>query len=311
MRRSRQFFSRLITVLIAGGVLAAPASSAALPQSAPPAPPQLQQADYEQFLAYWTTEATWHCELQLRNNLVASPLTVTPALRTPDGTETALAPVTIQPQEVKSVDLDAAIAAAAPQLLQSYGSAVLRFHCFDYGNLYAALMIRNAGHPFAFHIDARMQLQGYEAASRDGVWWLPNATASDWLILTNQGGNPIQFDLSLYDASGKEAKQSLVLGPRATDRYSVRQLVQAAGLAGSYGGIRILTTANAGSLDSIHVLFDQTAGFSAILKMFDHDPNATLKERDYAKTAVWTLRAPMLALANPDPSLGFPAGTTL
>ncbi len=45
--------------------------------------------------------------------------------------------------------------------------------------------------------------------------------------------------------------------------------------------------------------------------MFDYNPNAKLEERDYARTAAWTLRAPMLALSNPDPALAFPPGTTL
>lgn len=47
------------------------------------------------------------------------------------------------------------------------------------------------------------------------------------------------------------------------------------------------------------------------MKMFDYDPRAQLKERDYAATGQWTLRAPMLALSSPDPALAFPVGTVL
>ena len=47
------------------------------------------------------------------------------------------------------------------------------------------------------------------------------------------------------------------------------------------------------------------------MKMFFYDPRAQLQERDYAKTGQWTLRAPMLALSSPDPSLAFPVGTVL
>ena len=101
------------------------------------------------------------------------------------------------------------------------------------------------------------------------------------------------------------------MGSYETTRISVRKLLQAAGLAGSYGGIKVSAAAHAGSLDTLHFLFDETAGFAAILKMFDYDPQAKLAERDYAKTGVWTLRAPMLALSNPDPALAFPSGTTL
>jgi hypothetical protein len=284
--------------------------SFALAQVRPSQPPPTL-VDNEQVIAYWTTETGWKSELQLRNNKVAGDLTVTPALRLPDGSETVLVSVTIKPQEVTAIDLDAAIGNTAPRLVGTYGSVVLRFHSSSRGNLYAALMVRNIGHPFAFHIDASGERQDYQTASREGVWWLPQETTSDYLIFTNQGQDVIPLNLSLYDAAGKEAKQKLVLGPRETSRYSVRKLVQAAGLSGSYGGVKIFANAHAGSLDTIHVLFDETAGFSAILKMFGHEPNAKLEERDFARTGTWTLRAPMLALSNPDPALGFPVGTIL
>ena len=82
-------------------------------------------------------------------------------------------------------------------------------------------------------------------------------------------------------------------------------------LSGSYGGIKVSAVTHAGSLDTLHVLFDESAGFSAVMKMFDYDPRAQIKERDFAKTGQWTLRAPMLALSSPDPALAFPVGTTL
>ena len=47
------------------------------------------------------------------------------------------------------------------------------------------------------------------------------------------------------------------------------------------------------------------------MKMFDHSPGTTLEERDYTRTKTWTLRAPMLALSNPDSALAFPVGTIL
>ena len=56
--------------------------------------------------------------------------------------------------------------------------------------------------------------------------------------------------------------------------------------------------------------------FNEVLTATDPLGNTTtnqtkLEERDYAETGVWTLRAPMLALSNPDPALAFPPGTTL
>ena len=134
------------------GLLVQPAGGQAA--SPPPQPPQLPSVDQEQFIPYWTTETGWHSELQLRNNLTDQDLTVIPALRMPDGVETALAPSTIKPQEVLAIDLERAIGSKAPQLIGTYGSVVLRYHSPGYRNLNAALMIRNVGHPFQFHIDA-------------------------------------------------------------------------------------------------------------------------------------------------------------
>ena len=270
----------------------------------------VEAADQEQFLPYWTTEGTWDSELQLRNNQSSQPLTVTPVLRTADGSETVLSPVTINPEDVKSFDINTVLRTMAPQLLGTYGSVVLRYQAATAGTLYPVLMVHDGGHPIAWHIDGREE-QSYEAAGREGVWWLPKNSTSAYLILTNYGANPIPLELSLYDANGKETKQMVSLQPRQMIRYSVRQLIQAAGLGGSYGGIKVFAPVHAGSLDTLHVLFDEKIGFSALLKMFEHDPNAKMEEHDFAGTAVWTLRAPMLALSQPDPALGFPAGTRL
>jgi hypothetical protein len=268
---------------------------------------QTETQGFEQFVAYWTTEDSWHSELQLKNNQPGRDLTVLPALRTPDGAETALPAVTIKSQEVKSID----IGAIAPQLGATYGSVVLRYSSTGARGLYASVMVHDLGHAIAFHLDATGEDQDSDAASREGIWWLPNQTASDYLVLTNQGKSPMEVVLSLYDLTGKESKQRLALGPRQTIRYSVRQLLRSSGLAGTYGGIRIFATNHAGSLDSTHFVFDEQAGFSALLKMFDHDPKTTIERRDFAGTRVWTMRAPMLALSRPDAALGFPEGLVL
>jgi hypothetical protein len=249
--------------------------------------------------------------LQLRNNQVGHILTVTPVLRTADGTETPLFPVVVQPQEVKTVDVATAIGNSAPQLIGTYGSLALRYSAPNQINLYAVSMVMGVGHSIAFHIDATGEDQAENVGGREGIWWLPNATANDYLVLMNQGQIPLQLSVSLYDASGKASVQRLALPPRGMNRLSVRQLVSAAKLAGSYGGIKVSAASHAGSLDTLHVLFDENAGFSAVMKMFFYDPRAQLQERDYAKTGQWTLRAPMLALSNPDPSLAFPVGTVL
>jgi hypothetical protein len=267
----------------------------------------LEVKDFEQVVPYWTTEGSWRSELQLRNNVNGQNLTVTPSLRTADGAETILPAVTIKPQEIKTLD----ISDEAPQIGRAYGSIVLRYHSAFSGALYASLMLLDLGHPIAVHLDAIPADDTLQGVSREGVWWLPNGTTSDYLVLTNQRNTVLKLDMSIYDARGTESKQTLALGPRQTMRYSVRQLVQSVSFSGSFGGIKVAAKAHAGSLDTIHFLFDEQTGFSALLKMFDHDPAVKIEARDFAHTGVWTQRATMLALSQPDPSLGFPEGTSL
>jgi hypothetical protein len=208
---------------------------------------------------------------------------------------------------VKTID----VGEAAPQVGKTYGSIVVRYRSAFSGALYASLMLQDMGHPVSVHLDAITADDTLQGLSREGIWWLPNDTTNDYLVLTNQGSAPLKLTLSIYDAQGKESRQALALGPRQTARYSVRQLVQSAGFRGSYGGIKIVAEKHAGTLDTVHFLFDEAAAFSALLKMFDRDPAAKIEQRDFARSGIWTLRAPMLALSQPDPVLSFPEGTTL
>jgi len=285
-----RFFSRsiifipLLVIPFAPHLAQAQSQPAPPTHKAPPPPPPPPAVDQQQFISYWTTETGWRTELQLRNNQVGHILTVTPVLRTADGTETPLFPVVVQPQEVKTVDVATAIGNSAPQLIGTYGSLALRYSAPNQINLYAVSMVMGVGHSIAFHIDATGEDQAENVGGREGIWWLPNATANDYLVLMNQGQIPLQLSVSLYDASGKASVQRLALPPRGMNRLSVRQLVSAAKLAGSYGGIKVSAASHAGSLDTLHVLFDENAGFSAVMKMFFYDPRAQLQERDYAKT---------------------------
>jgi hypothetical protein len=250
----------------------------------------------------------------MRNNLAHGDLTVVPVLRDHDGAEFPLAPVTIFPNEVKSVDVSEAVVKQAPQLAGSYGSVVFRYTSLFTKNLYAAVMVFDGGHPIAFHMDAFADVPEFSAGSREGVWWLPSATVRDYLVLTNKSQRPLPTTLRLYDAKGKSFSQPIVLKPRSTARFSVRELLQKARLAGQYGGIEIEAKSGVGSLDTTHVMFDETAGFSALMKMFDRDPNEQVAPRSGPPTEedkIWTTRAPMLALTNPDAALGFPADTVL
>jgi hypothetical protein len=315
----RVLLSSIAVLVIAVSAASGSCQSTPPPGGPPPLPkdkkfpaasglPAVQQ---EQFLSYWTSETGWHSDLQLRNNSLQD-LAVTPVLRRSDGTEVPLSPITIKSEEVVSVNLDDAISASnAPNLVGTYGSAVLRYTSPTQASLYAAIMVSEPGHPIMFHIDENGDAESFQSGSREGIWWLPNNTATGYLIETNFGSQTIPLVLSLYDPAGREYRQVVALPAQETVRLSIRDLVRAAGFTSSYGGIKVAAAAHAGSLDTVQFLFDENAGFSALMKMFDYDPQVQIGARDYARTGSWTLRAPMLALSTPDPALAFPAGTQL
>ncbi len=271
----------------------------------------LTEKQQEQFVSYWTNESNWHSELQLRNTMPSKELLVTPSVISPDGREFALKEVKIKPQQVVNVDLSTAVASAAPSLVGGYGSLILRYDSGSMRSLYAAVMVHRMGRSIAFHIDAMDNLDSVAQVGRQGIWWLPNAQVKDYLVLSNQSVKPIPLKLTVYSQSEKPYVTDLTLSSREMRRLSIRALVDSGGLSGSFGGISIMPTSNGQALDSLHVAFDEQVGFSAALKMFDYDPGATIGDRDHNRSGVWTLRAPMLALAHPDPELAFPPSTLL
>jgi hypothetical protein len=289
-----------IYLLLASSLLTA--QTAPVKQVAPIyiGPGKWAPAPQELYAPYWTLEPGWSTELEIRNNLTRRELRVTPVLRTTDGNEALLAPVTLQPDEIVAVNLEAAVAAAKPELLGrtgAFGSVVFRFDANSASNAFAAAVVRREGHPIDFHFDA------YDTGSTavEGIWYLPTENSTSYLILSNPTVKPVTARLILSDASGATHPLSLRLGPGQSQRLNVREVFRAA-VGGAVGGLS-LSVAKDGALSATEIVFDEITGFAAIMKLFDREPTDKAENR--------VLRAPMMALSQPDSSLGLPSGTAL
>ena len=235
-------------------------------------------------------------------------------LRLSNGQEYPLSPVTIPVSDLATVDVSQELANLASPLAEqagTYGSVVFKFAAPFARSLYAAIMIHEMGQPIGYHVDAYPMDPEYLAGAREGIWWMPRSTTKDALIIANGDDQPNQGRLVLYDASGKSWQQNVQLGPRQAVRLVVGDLVKQAGFTGTYGGFRFEVAKRRGSIDSLYFLYDETTGFSALMKMFDHNPATTLQDRLFAGSPVWKTWAPMLALQNTDPALTLPSGTQL
>jgi hypothetical protein len=275
-----------------------------------PAMPKPQEA----FAPYWTAEPGWETELQLRNNLASGSLTVTPVLRPASGREVLLDPVTISSNAATTILVSGALLKRAPGLLNqpgTFGSVAFRYTSLHARNLAAVAAVHMHAQPIGYHVDAFPVSYGPSGGSLEGIWWQPRPGVKNVVVISNSSDKTIGGTLSLSDSGGKQSHQRWSLTAHQTKRMNVDELVRKAGLSGTYGGIAFASPSSAPALDGVHFLYDETAGFSALMNMFDRDPAAKLEERTWAGNKQWTMWAPMLALQTPDPAAGFPGGTVL
>jgi len=259
----------------------------------------------EVMASYWSLEPGWNTELEIRNNLVERQLTVTPVLRTAAGREIALPDVVLASEEVTSINLQQALSQAAPELVNrmgSFGSAAVRFGGLNDRNVFAAAMVYREGHPIDFHFD------GYDAASNDGyfsgiegIWWLPAGTSTDYLIVSNPYRKPVTGSLALTSASGLSKQVKLALGPLQTARIDIREALGNS-TGGDMGGVTLTFPGNEG-ISASEIVFDEVTGLAAIMKLFERDKDESI--------ATHVLRAPMIALRQPDAALAYPKDTVL
>jgi hypothetical protein len=194
----------------------------------------------EQFVCYWTAEPGWHTDLMLRNNMENAALAVTPAVRLDSGTEIPLAPATVPPSSVISVNLHDALMQSHPEAMMGanpYGSVLIRHTALSHSNLYASVMIHDDGFPIVYHVDGTAMEPESGPGSHEGIWWLPNATTKGYLILTNMSQNQQSGVLWLYDQVAHSSKQTVTLPPRQTLRLPLSDFISTSGLAGDKGGV--------------------------------------------------------------------------
>jgi hypothetical protein len=263
-------------------------------------PAKWEPSPQEVSAAYWTLEPGWNTDVEMRNNLAFRELTVTPVLRAASGQEVSLAPVTVAAQHVISLDLRN-LAQSQPQILNgagSFGSVAFRFSGLDSANLFAATIVRREGQPIDFHFDADdAGTPLYTTGGLEGMWWVPAQTSTNYIILSNPSKKTVAGSLILSTTSANR-RVPLSIGPGQTQRIDLRETLGPSSV-GVMGGLTLSLPGHE-SLSATLIVFDEVTGLTAIMKLFDREPN------DESKGHI--LLAPMMALSQPDPGLAFPSG---
>ncbi len=304
------FSSSFRTVSAASFLLLCPSFLCAqsAPPQHPPRPKTLGPAKWtptrqEVAVAFWTLEAGWSTTLEMRNNVTHHELIVTPVLRASTGEETPLVPVTIASQHVVALDLRTAVSANSQMASQigPFGSVVFRFDGLYADNLFAATIVRREGEPIDFHFDGQSVGLNYSSGGIEGMWWVPAASSADYLILSNPLKKTVVGTLLLSSTSASHRPIPVSLGPGQTKRFDMREVLGPSSI-GAVGGLT-LSLPGRELISATQIVFDGVTGLAAMMKLFDRDPD------DQPQPHV--LRAPMMALSQPDPGLNFPNGTRL
>jgi hypothetical protein len=111
----------------------------------------------------------------------------------------------------------------------------------------------------------------------------------------------VSASLALSTPSGNNPRVPVSIGAGQTKRIDVREVLGSAAAGGS-GGLS-LSLPGKESLAATQIVFDEVVGLAAMMKLFEREPDD--------KPSNHILRAPMMALSQPDRGLGFPNGTML
>jgi hypothetical protein len=241
--------------------------------------------------------------LEVRNNLAERQVSVRPILRTAGGAVIELGPLSVASEEVVSINLREAIAKLSnPHTNRDlYGSVELRFQGLDAANVFASTVVRMDGQPIDFHFDGSNSEPNWASAGIEGIWWVPAISSSAYLLLTNPFSKPVQGSLEFATIEGQNHRSDFIIPPGRTSRINLKETLGLTAV-GQMGGLT-LRLPNKELILANEIVFDDTTGLSAIMKLFDRDAQEQVADH--------VLRAPMMALSRPDPSLAFPSGTTL
>jgi len=224
----------------------------------------------EAYAGYWTDEPGWHTELEIRNNLRAAPIEVTPVLRLSDGTEISLSPQNIEANSAVMVDVSAELEARSPASAGrsgTFGSVVFRYTASNSTSVFAAAMVERTGAPIKYHFDAFPYTSEFTSTSVESIWWLPKPSSTNVLVVANMTDKPIAAKVSITNSKGKPVALSDGLAPRQTKRFIVRELVQSGKLDGTEGGVSVTFDKPVGINDVqvSHFVYDETNGSTTAL----------------------------------------------
>ena len=216
------------------------------------------------YAPYWTTEAGWTTELQLRNNRFDIPVSITPVLVESSGKELRLKTVEVAIDSVSTLALHELIQISGFAALSSFGYLRFEYKAASSANVYASVLVHRSGQPITFHLDALPIDGSFTSGSRETLWWLPFASTTGTIILVNTDSKPTTVSIELSTPGGSSFLENIELGKGAFQRVSINELVRKHGIQHQYGGITVKSSGPLGALQLASFSWDESHGICCL-----------------------------------------------
>jgi hypothetical protein len=268
-----------------------------------------QAIEHQLHCGLWRVDGGFVSTIRIKNSLIVAPLEVRAVLYMADGTAYPLPAVHLPISGVATVNVNAALAAAPPQIaghLSTHGSAAVFYTYPTPGHLLGSIEVLDLAGSLIFTYPFIGGIEG-EAGPQtiDGLWWRHDPGVGGFVSLANTTAEPIEVSLQVSGSSGRPQPavgvQLLAHGSSLVDLD--RLVEQLPGLENGAGGVRIRYAGREGDVIISGGLVNERIGYSANLPFHrrrDHHEGGNSRIT-YAGVGVMVGEADIAA--------GFPGGT--
>lgn len=271
------------------------------------------------YCGLWRTDDGFVSTIHIKNELIATPLTVIPVIYMSDGTAVNLNPRHVPAGGEMDVNINRAIAKRALAInghLSSFGNAELLYDWTSPGHIVGSMQILNLAQSLIFTdsfeppkitepigaINHPVIIPPTGMHHIEMLWWKHDPGVQVFAGFTNTSVRPLVMNYTLKDAAGTAGKEhELMLGPHATQFLDLTTAIDLLPPgANTAGGISIQYDGDIGQLLAVGQMENPDIGYS------DHMPYAI---HDLTGKIAIPLRIACTGLmtGQPDPVLGFPS----
>lgn len=247
---------------------------------------------------FFKVDQGFQSTLLVRNSHLKVSASVAPILRLADGRELRLATISLAPDEVRMIDLAAAVREVGEEARS--GAVSLEFQGAGPSAVNGLIVVKNERKSLIFAFPLRAGYAHGESRSLLAPWWLMDEEDQGALALYNSSDAAVIVHPSAIVRRSRVQMQEILLAPREAVRLDLRRLLRENGIRGVREGALALDYEG-----PVHAVipglffFNEEKGYSV---------TSVFAAKQESQPGQETLRmGPSVLINKPDPAMGFPA----